>query len=110
MASGPNIQVNVPPGSIVQTDMTRPLPDLQSLTTDRALQFTPFTTSVLSVVDRIPIPDVARARENGRIAQSNERKMAQALLQQPHLTPQLAQDLAQLLNRDVLPMYVQICL
>lgn len=82
------------------------VPSLNGLSADKALQFTPFTTSVLSAVDRIPIPDVARARENGRIAQSGERKLAQALLQQQNMQPAIAKELAALLNREqLLQMY-----
>lgn len=109
MASRPNVQVNVPPVTNLQTNMTEPLPNWQGLSVNRALQFTPFTASVLPVVDRIPVPELSRVREDARVAQSNERKMAQALLQQPQFTADIAKDLAQLLNRDPLPMYVQIC-
>lgn len=106
MAPGPAAQITVPLVHTTSANMTSNMPDLHGLSADKALQFTPFTTSVLSVADRIPIPDVARPRENGRVANSSERKIAQALLRQPELTTNMAKDLAQLLNSDPLPMYV----
>ncbi|MBA7492666.1 hypothetical protein ES702_03216 [subsurface metagenome] len=84
--SRPQVLVNVPPPSFRRTTVTmngRSANEPQyKLTCDKALQFTPITTSVLRPSDCIPVPEVSRVRENGRVASTLERKQASSLLSQ----------------------------
>ncbi|KAK5955516.1 Sister chromatid cohesion protein 2 [Knufia fluminis] len=97
MAARPLIQVNVPPAP--HRPNANHMNTIPGLSADKALQFTPFTTSILPAVDRIPVPEVSRVRENGRIATSSERKQAQTLLQQQDLQPVIRNQIAALLNQ-----------
>jgi len=98
MAARPPIKVNVPPAPH-RTNINN-MNIIPGLSADKALQFTPFTTSILPAVDRIPIPEVSRVRENGRISTSAERKLAQTLLQKQDLQPVITNQIAALLNRE----------
>lgn len=68
------------------------------LTCDKALQFTPITTSVLRPVDCIPVPEVSRAREYGRIASTLERKQAFGFLSQENVES-CTNEIAMLVNK-----------
>ena len=109
MAVRPLVQVNVPPAShrtnTNQMSTMSTMSTIPGLSADKALQFTPFTTSILPAVDRIPIPEVSRVRENGRIATSSERKSAQTLCQQQNLQPVIRNQIIALLNRNDSQMY-----
>jgi len=103
MATPPNIQVNVPP--VPQRANTNHMNTVPGLSADKALQFTPFTTSTLPAVDRIPIPEVSRVRENGPISTPSERKLAQTLVHQQDLQPVIRNQIAALLNQGRTQMY-----
>jgi len=100
MAARPYVQVNVPPAPAPRRANTYHMNDIPGLSADKALQFTPFTTSILPAVDRIPIPEVSRVRENGRVSTSSERKLAQTLSQQQDLQPVVRNKIAALLNSE----------
>jgi len=102
MASRPLIEVNVPPTP--HKPNSNHMSTIPGLSADKALQFTPFTTSILPAIDRIPIPEVSRVRENGRISTSSERKQAQTLLQQQNLQPAIRDQIAALLNQGASQM------
>lgn len=100
--SRPQISVNVPPPPFRRTTVTvngrtENAPQYQ-LTCDKALQFTPITTSVLRPSDLIPVPEVSRVRENGRVASTLERKQALAFLSQQNALAS-ANDLALAINQ-----------
>lgn len=100
--SRPQISANVPPPPFRRTTVTvngrtENAPQYQ-LTCDKALQFTPITTSVLRPSDLIPVPEVSRVRENGRVASTLERKQALAFLSQQNALAS-ANDLALAINQ-----------
>lgn len=101
--SRPQFMINIPPPSFRRNTASVNIKDdgtsYFNLTCDRALQFTPVTTSVLRPCDRIPIPEVSRVRENGRITSSLEKKQAQAAISQQNSLG-YADEIAAMINQS----------
>lgn len=100
--SQPQVLVNVPPPSFRRETSNvkgkAGSAPQYGLTCDKALQFTPITTSVLRPVDCIPVPEASRAREYGRVASTVERKQALAFLSQQNAQSS-TNEIAMLVNK-----------
>lgn len=100
--SRPQVLVNIPPPSFrrepaIKNGIPENAPQYR-LTCDKALQYTPITTSVLRPVDCMPIPEPSRAREHGRVASTLERKQALGFTSQPNATT-FAHEIALFVNQ-----------